>query len=111
MAVVRATLFVILLLTGLFGSSAFGVPAVQPMAGDVAAQVHCSEMASCTAYFDDCNAAICASSAHCATCAAVLPQMEEPERMVSHPLRNPPDLVRLADGRAVAPANEPPRRT
>lgn len=110
MAVVRATLFVILLLTGVLGSSAFGLPTGPAPVGEVDAVVHCSATATCSSHSDGCDGAICASSAHCAICAAVLPQTGEPVRMESHALRNPLDLVRLADGRTVAPANKPPRR-
>lgn len=111
MAVVRATLFVILLLTGLFGSSVFGVSAGQATVGEVSAQVHCSAITSCSDHTGRCDAATCVSSTHCTVCAAVLPPTDAPAQIVSYRLQKPPARFRLADGRAIAPANEPPRRT
>ena len=109
MIIARAFIVVILLLAGLVGASASGVTVGQATLGDVPAQVHCSADAFCSGHSDGCDAAICATSMHCATCAAVLPLISEPTRTMAHTPLNPPARFRLADGRAVAPANEPPR--
>lgn len=110
LTVVRGFIVVILLLAGLMGSSAIGVTAGQAMAGEGSARIHCSGAPSICAHTDGCEAAICATSAHCASCAALLPLTDAPTRMLSHMPQIPPARFRLADGRPVAPANEPPRR-
>lgn len=110
MSAVRVIFVVMLLLVGLSGSPAFRATGGQATGVEASLQDHCPSAEPSPAHPDGCGAARCMTAAHCAFCAAILPPPAVPARAAAPAPLDPPSLLRLAEGRAVDPANEPPRR-